>query len=142
MFYQLCAGASETEREKYKIGTADKFQYLQQSGCTAVPNIDDVAEYKDLLRSFNSCKVTALEVDAIKRILTSVLHLGNSRCCARNCVIQFSGSEDSPAELDGTEAVDTVAELLQVNEGKLRGALISRTMSTGGGRGRGSVYKI
>ena len=75
-----------------------------------------------------SCKVTALEVDAIKRILTSVLHLGNAK---------FSGSEDSPAELDGTEAVDTVAELLQINEGKLRGALISRTMSTGGGRGRG-----
>ena len=133
VFYQLCAGASDTEREKYKIGTADKFQYLQQSGCTAVPNIDDAAEYKDLLRSFNSCKVTALEVDAIKRILTSVLHLGNAK---------FSGAEDAAAELDGTEAVDTVAELLQINEGKLRGALISRTMSTGGGRGRGSVYKI
>jgi len=133
VFYQLCAGASDTEREKYKISTADKYQYLQQSGCTQVPNIDDAAEYKDLLRSFNSCKVTALEVDAIKRILTSVLHLGNSK---------FKGDADSPAELDGTEAVDTVAELLQINEGKLRGALISRTMSTGGGRGRGSVYKI
>ena len=133
VFYQLCAGASDTEREKYKISTADKYQYLQQSGCTQVANIDDAAEYRDLLRSFNSCKVTALEVDAIKRILTSVLHLGNSK---------FKGDADSPAELDGTEAVDTVAELLQINEGKLRGALISRTMSTGGGRGRGSVYKI
>ena len=133
VFYQLAAGASEAEREKYHIKQAKDFKYLAESGCTSIPGVDDAAEYKDLIKAFFSCKITALEIDAIKRILSSVLYLGD---------VGFTAADDdSPVALADTAATDIIAELLQVPSDKLQHALIQRTMSSGGAR-RGSVYKI
>ena len=77
IFYLLCKGASQEERTKYKIGSLQDYHYTKMSGCFDVEGVDEVAEYNDVQKAFSDCKMTNLEVDAVKRILSAILHLGN-----------------------------------------------------------------
>jgi len=132
VFYQLTAGASAEERTKYKIGKPEDYYYLSQSGTTTVDGMDDVEEYKILCDAMNICGLTADEVDAIKRILSSVLHIGNINIEA------IDGGEK--AKIKNMDEVDVVCELLGVTRVILSEALVQRTMTTSARRG--SVYKI
>lgn len=134
IFYLLCKGASPEERSKYKIPEDLRaFRYLWQSKCYDIEGVDEVAEYKEVLKSFVDCKVSNLEVDAIKRILSAILNLGNVEFVAPD--------EDDPCEVSGDskEALESVASLMEFSEAGLTNALVQRTMAAGG---RGSVYKI
>jgi myosin heavy subunit len=48
IFYQLCAGFSETERKKFRLADALSYTYLNQSGNVKIDDVDDVVDYKDM----------------------------------------------------------------------------------------------
>ena len=133
IFYLLCKGCSPEEKAKYQLLSLSDYNYTNMSGCYDVEGVDEVAEYNLVQMAFSDCKMTNLEVDAIKRILSAILHLGN-------CKFE-SAEDDDPCELSGDSAssVKAVATLMDFSESQLSNSLTQRTMSTGG---RGSVYKI
>ena len=49
VFYQLCSGATEQQKQNLGISTPDYYGYLNQSGCDTVEGIDDVQEFQDTL---------------------------------------------------------------------------------------------
>ncbi len=133
IFYLLCKGASNEERSKYKVGALTEYHYTKMSGCYDVEGWDEVEEYNAVQKAFSDCKMTNLEVDAIKRILSAILHLGNATF--------ESPDDDDPCDLaaDCQASIKAVADLMDFSESQLSHCLVQRTMSTGG---RGSVYKI
>ena len=86
------------------------------------------------------------EKDAVKRILSAVLHLGNVRFVSSSAAAASSaaggGDADDEADPGGggggegcdvanPEAASAAAALLECNEAELRSALAAKTMSAG-----------
>jgi hypothetical protein len=46
IFYQLCEGASPAERQKWFLGKASDYRYLNQSTCFQLTGVDNAEEYK------------------------------------------------------------------------------------------------
>lgn len=77
VFYELLAGLSQQEKEKYGLQTADKYFYLNQGGSCEIDHKDDEQDFRFLLAAMQVLGFTNEEQDNIFRILASVLHLGN-----------------------------------------------------------------
>jgi len=77
LFYQLCAGATPAEREKWALDHAGKFRILSIGGTLDVDGTDDADDYKALRNAFDVLNFTAAEVDCIFRTTSACMHLGN-----------------------------------------------------------------
>lgn len=77
VFYQILAGFTEVEKEKYGLQSADKYFYLNQGSLDPVEGKNDAKDFSSLLSSFQVLGFTNEQQDVIFRILASVLHLGN-----------------------------------------------------------------
>lgn len=75
IFYQLCA--NKKAREKFKLGEVDEYKYLQQSGCTSIPGVDDDEEFNETRKSMSVIGLTDEEQDSVLATVAAVLHLGN-----------------------------------------------------------------
>ena len=97
--------------------------------------IDDENDYKQLVRSLSSIGMSAAEVDAVFRVLSGVLSLGN---------VSYLGGEDAGEGVTIAEpyVIQLVADLLGVEKENLEQLLTSRVYDTGGGGRRGSTYRI
>jgi len=77
IFYELLAGLSTVEREKYGLQTSEKYFYLNQGHCNELPNKEDGDDFRSILASMQVLGFNYEEQDTIFRILATVLHLGN-----------------------------------------------------------------
>lgn len=77
IFYQLISGTSDEEKKLYKLQSADTYNYLNQSGCSKIEGVDDVEDFKELSNAIDIVGISATEKDAIFRVLSGILHLGN-----------------------------------------------------------------
>ena len=50
IFYQLCVGANDRQRNTYGLADPTHFNYLNQSGCISIDGVDDYDEF-GLVRS-------------------------------------------------------------------------------------------
>ena len=48
IFYQLCFGAADDEKEQYHIKNPEYYTYLNQSKCYKVDTIDDEGDFEQL----------------------------------------------------------------------------------------------
>lgn len=79
IFYQLCAGADEDEREEWHLGTAESFHYLNQSNCFQIDGVDDEADLEQLKSALDCLDINESQQSSIFKIISAVLHLGNIR---------------------------------------------------------------
>ncbi|KAL6871437.1 hypothetical protein ACP4OV_014266 [Aristida adscensionis] len=125
-FYMLCAAPPE-DRERYKLGDATSFHYLNQSSCIKLDAMDDASEYVTTRRAMEVVGISSDEQDAIFRVVAAILHLGN---------VEFSeGSEaDSSVPKDDKSRfhLTTAAELFMCDEKALEESLCKRVMVTRG----------
>ncbi|BDA45618.1 Myosin-17 [Coccomyxa sp. Obi] len=130
IFYQLCAGATPTQREMYRLeGGAQGFRYLRESQSEAAPcfTLDDVDDGEGLRSTLDAMQIVGIgeaEREAVLRTVAAVLHLGN---------ITFVGAADEgamPKDNSAKAALVAVADLLQVEEETLLRALTSRAIET------------
>ncbi|KAK3126891.1 hypothetical protein QOZ80_7AG0564580 [Eleusine coracana subsp. coracana] len=125
-FYMLCAAPQE-DRERYKLGDAASFHYLNQSNCIKLDGMDDSLEYITTRRAMDIVGISSNEQDAIFRVVAAILHLGN---------VEFSeGSEaDSSVPKDDKSQfhLKTAAELFMCDEKGLEESLCKRVMVTRG----------
>ncbi|XP_062188731.1 myosin-8-like [Phragmites australis] len=125
-FYMLCAAPPE-DRERYKLGDAASFHYLNQSSCIKLDGMDDSSEYITTKRAMDIVGISSDEQDAIFRVVAAILHLGN---------VEFSeGSEaDSSVPKDDKSQfhLRTAAGLFMCDEKALEESLCKRLMVTRG----------
>ena len=84
IFYHLFKGASIKELEalylaKDGVSLMEKFEYLNKSGCYAVPTLDDKELYDEVVSSFRTMEFKPDEQRAIWALVASTLLLGQLR---------------------------------------------------------------
>ncbi|KAH0651438.1 hypothetical protein KY285_032160 [Solanum tuberosum] len=104
IFYQLCAGAPPTLRDKLKLKGASEYKYLNQSGCLVIHDVDDAAEFCKLMEALNTVRISESDQEHAFQMIASVLWLGN---------ITFQVIDDeSHVEVVQSEAVTNAASLI------------------------------
>jgi len=127
VFYELLAGLSEQEKEKYGLQTADKYFYLNQGGSCEIEGKNDEEDFRFLLAAMQVLGFTNEEQDTIFRILSSVLHLGNVYFHRK----QLKHGQEG-VEIGSDAEVRWISHLLQL---PLEGILKSITFRTTEARG-------
>jgi myosin-7 len=77
IFFQVCAGCPAEYREKYCIFNADHFEFLQNSGCTKIPGVEDGTDFEATLNAMEKLQFSKSEQEGIISILALLLHMGN-----------------------------------------------------------------
>ncbi|XP_039805225.1 myosin-8-like isoform X2 [Panicum virgatum] len=125
-FYMLCAAPPE-DRERYKLGDAASFHYLNQSSCIKLNAMDDASEYITTRRAMDIVGINSDEQDAIFRVVAAILHLGN---------VEFTEGSEADSSVPKDEKsqfhLKTAAELFMCDEKGLEESLCKRVMATRG----------
>ncbi|KAL4420012.1 hypothetical protein ABPG75_007110 [Micractinium tetrahymenae] len=129
IFYQLCAGASEEQRQELGLaGGAPSFRYLNCSDVYTLTDVDDAEEFRHTLEAMRIVGLQQRHVDVVLRTVAGVLHLGN---------VDFtinSSDEAAVAGPDSLAALETAARLLGVSDVGLEAALTTRAIDARGER--------
>lgn len=131
IFYQMCAGSTKEEQQKYGTKNAADFNYLSQSGCFQVENMDDAQEFRDVKSAMDVIGITKQEQENIFSLVAGILWLGN---------VQFKDQGGKTAVVS-VDVLRFAAHLLGVEEVALQTAMLYRIVQTGVGK-RGSTYNV
>ncbi|KAK9463558.1 P-loop containing nucleoside triphosphate hydrolase protein, partial [Lipomyces oligophaga] len=77
IFYQLCAGASDEEREAFSLLPVEEFQYLRQGGDPIIPHVNDAEEFSATKQALSTIGIDDITQHSIFEILSALLHIGN-----------------------------------------------------------------
>ncbi|MCO5563090.1 hypothetical protein L7F22_016726 [Adiantum nelumboides] len=123
IFYQLCAGACDSLRERIYLLPAKDYLYLNQSSCLHIENVDDSVDFLVTQRAMEAVQIHQEYQNKVFEILAAILWLGN---------ITFSVIDDeSHVKVDDNEAALYTAELLKCSKEHLMEALTSRRILAG-----------
>ncbi|XP_073315225.1 myosin-1-like [Primulina huaijiensis] len=123
IFYQLCAGAPPTLQEKLKLRNADEFNYLRQSNCYTISEVNDAEQFRVVMEALDIVHVNKEDQDSVFAMLAAVLWLGN---------VSFTvvdGENHVQPVVD--ESLINVATLIGCNVEELKLALSTRKMKVG-----------
>ena len=95
IFYQLVAGATNTEREELGLLPVDEFDYLNQGVAPVIDGVDDKAEFDATRQSLTTIGVSTSKQAELFRVLAALLHLGNVKITATRTDSNLSSSEPS-----------------------------------------------
>ncbi|GLT83396.1 hypothetical protein SLE2022_016880 [Rubroshorea leprosula] len=77
VFYQLCAGAPASLKEKLNLMTAKEYMYLNQSDCLVINGVDDAKKFNKLMEALDIVQICKEDQDRAFAMLAAVLWLGN-----------------------------------------------------------------
>ncbi|XP_076939107.1 myosin-1-like [Bidens hawaiensis] len=119
-FYQLCAGAPPSLREKLNLKSANEYKYLQQSTCFSINGVDDAEEFRVVVEALDTVHVSKENQENAFAMLAAVLWLGN---------VTFSiVDNENHVEPVIDEALLNVAKLIGCEADDLKLALSTRKM--------------
>ncbi|KAL9543808.1 hypothetical protein MBANPS3_007936 [Mucor bainieri] len=119
--------------EQYGLQGPESFLYTSRSNCLDVQGINDMSDFQDTLRAMDVIGLQQEEKDAIFKMLSVVLWLGN---------VVFAEDEQGNAVATDADVVNFIAYLTQVEYADLNKALTVRIMETQHGGRRGSIYQV
>ncbi|KAL8138040.1 hypothetical protein V2J09_004041 [Rumex salicifolius] len=123
IFYQLCAGAPQTLRDKLNLKCVADYKYLSQSDCFRINGVDDADQFLNVTEALNVVHVSKDDQESAFALLAAVLWLGN---------VSFSVIDnENHVQPVADEALLTVAKLIGCNVDELQLALSSRNMKAG-----------
>lgn len=123
VFYQLCAGAPPSLRERLKLKEAQDYNYLNQSGCLDIHDVVDAHKFQSLKEAFNTLRIYKESQEQIFEMLAAVLWLGN---------ISFQVIDnENHAEVVDNEAVTNAASLIGCSVQDLMLTLSTRKIQAG-----------
>jgi myosin-5 len=82
IFYQLVAGASDSERHELSLLPVDQFDYLNQGSAPVIEGVDDKAEFEATKKSLSTIGIHENQQAEIFKLLAALLHLGNVKIAA------------------------------------------------------------
>ncbi|KAJ4777408.1 Myosin-related family protein [Rhynchospora pubera] len=121
IFYQLCAGAPRSLREKLNLRKAEFYKYLNQSSCRSIAGVDDSEMFFAVMEAMNVVHISKEDQDTVFAMLAAVLWLGN---------ISFKVIDnENHITVVSDEGAQTVAKLLGCTFDSLNMALSTRKMT-------------
>ncbi|KAL4578472.1 hypothetical protein LXL04_014595 [Taraxacum kok-saghyz] len=123
-FYMICAAPAEVT-EKYKLGKAKSYHYLNQTNCFELSGVDEGKEYAATRKAMDVVGISTDEQEAIFRVVAAILHLGN---------IEFTkGNEpdsSKPKDEESKSHMKTAAELFKCDLEALEDSFCKRVIVT------------
>ena len=95
IFYQLVAGASESEKESLGLRRAEEFVYLNQGAYAEIEGVDDKAEFDATRSALLTIGVSEATQADIFKVLAALLHIGNIKIGATGQSSTLAPSEPS-----------------------------------------------
>ncbi|RHZ75834.1 hypothetical protein Glove_209g12 [Diversispora epigaea] len=125
VFYYLLAGATNEERSSAHLQDPQNYNYLSQSKCYRIPEVDDSIQMDDLRGALKTLGFKSKVVNQIWQILSAILLLGN---------IEFTNpgkAKDEAANIKNRHVLDMVAQYLGVPAFKLEQTLTFKSTYIG-----------
>ncbi|KAL5224325.1 hypothetical protein ABZP36_010964 [Zizania latifolia] len=120
IFYQLCAGAPASLRDKLNLKKVDEYKYLKQSCCYSIAGVDDAQMFRTVTEAMNIVHISKEDQDNVFAIVSAVLWLGD---------VSFTiVDNENHVEIVVDEAAEMVARLLGCSIEDLNLALSKRHM--------------
>ncbi|XP_008805849.2 myosin-1-like [Phoenix dactylifera] len=104
VFYQLCAGAPASLREKLNLKAANNYEYLKQSDCLRIDDVDDALRFHRLTEALDIVRVSKEDQESVFAMLAAVLWLGN--------IEYLVIDNENHVEVVPSEAVTNVTKLM------------------------------
>ncbi|WOK98887.1 myosin-1-like [Canna indica] len=123
IFYQLCAGAPESLREKLNLRIANEYKYLKRSNCYTIAGVDDAERFHLVVDAMQAVHISKNDQESVFSMLAAILWLGN---------ISFTVIDnENHVEVATDEGAQTVAKLIGCTLSELKSALSTRKMKVG-----------
>ncbi|PWZ23928.1 hypothetical protein Zm00014a_005788 [Zea mays] len=120
IFYQLCAGAPASLREKLNLKKVDEYKYLKQSCCYSIAGVDDAQMFRTVTEAMDIVHISKEDQENVFAMVSAVLWLGD---------VSFTVIDnENHVEIIADEASKMVAELLGCSIEDLNLALTKRHM--------------
>ncbi|TYI96470.1 hypothetical protein E1A91_D01G075300v1 [Gossypium mustelinum] len=123
IFYQLCAGAPPTLREKLNLKMASEYNYLIQSDSLVINGVDDAKKFQKLVEALDIVQMCKEEQEQAFAMIAAVLWLGNIS-------FQSIGNEHH-VEASADEALTSAARLMGCTPNELNQALSTHRVQAG-----------
>ncbi|XP_069763279.1 unconventional myosin-XV isoform X2 [Narcine bancroftii] len=124
IFYEMLAGLSSQQKQKFYLQEAETYYYLNQGGNCDIWGKDDGEDFLRLLSSMEVLGFSPDEQNSIFRILSSVLHLGNVY------FEKYETDSQEVASVVSAHEIRVVAELLQVSPEGLQKSITYKVTET------------
>ncbi|XP_073143264.1 myosin-2-like isoform X2 [Henckelia pumila] len=123
IFYQLCAGAPSGLRGRLKLKRARDYNYLNQSDCLEIHDVDDSLKFQILMGALNMVGISKEDQEHAFEMISAILWLGN---------ISFHVVDnENHIEVVADEAVTNAASLIGCSAWDLMHALSSCRIQDG-----------
>ena len=104
-------------------------EYINQSGCISIDDVDDAQDYKECYDAFLELGFSGNEIKVLLQIVAGILHIGNV-----NFALNPSNSEESLL-IDETEHwLNNGCAMFGVDPFEMKQALLYKKISGGGKR--------
>ncbi|CAG8973804.1 hypothetical protein HYALB_00006349 [Hymenoscyphus albidus] len=108
VFYQLCAGVTEEQRQLLQLLPVEQYEYLNQGSAPTIPGVDDKFEFDLLKKAMGVIGVDEAQQTEIFKLLAALLHLGNIKITASRTDSVLPPDEPSLLIAAGILGVDPV----------------------------------
>ncbi|EDN90804.1 hypothetical protein SS1G_00204 [Sclerotinia sclerotiorum 1980 UF-70] len=108
VFYQLVAGATESETKELDLKPVEQFDYLNQGSSPTIDGVDDKAEFEALKGSLATIGVDASQQADIFKLLAALLHLGDVKITASRTDSVLAPNEPALLKATALLGVDPV----------------------------------
>ncbi|KAK6431045.1 Myosin type-2 heavy chain 1, partial [Oleoguttula sp. CCFEE 5521] len=98
IFYQLVAGASESERYELGLQPVEEYEYLNQGSAPEIEGVDDAKDFLETRQSLSRLGVPESVQSSLWQVLAALLHIGNIKVTASRSEAQLTASEPSLAK--------------------------------------------
>ncbi|XP_047340791.1 myosin-2-like [Impatiens glandulifera] len=104
IFYQLCSCTSSSLKAQLNLKTAREYNYLNQSGCMEIDDVNDAQNFQMLVEALDTLKISKEDQNHAFKMIAAILWLGNIS-------FQVTDSRDH-VEVVADEAITTSAKLM------------------------------
>lgn len=126
IFYFLLSGANDALAADLRLEPAQRFNYLNQSGCFTDANVDDELLFDEVVSALSTVGIAAGLQKELWKILAGLLHLGNIRLTDR----ETAEGDVGEVAADGAQYLASCAALLGVDSTALQRVITEREIST------------
>lgn len=130
VFYQLLKGAPKEVLARLRLeemaAKPSMVQYINQSGCISIDDVDDAADHHEANAAFSEIGFTPVEQDALYSMIAGILHFGNIAFVANP-----TNSEESIIEVSTDQWLVRGTEMFGVDYALLKQALLTKKIKSG-----------
>ncbi|KAK6946770.1 Myosin head, motor domain [Dillenia turbinata] len=143
IFYQLCAGAPLSLKDRLNLKMANQYQYLNQSECLEIRSVDDASKFHMLMEAMDIVQISKEDQGHIFDLLAAVLWLGNisfNEVDTESCIeVALDEALAAAARMIGCSTQELISVLSSPKDGTSEKLTLQEAISIRDGLAR-SIY--